>query len=230
MNFSFVDTFGRLNVKKGSPQELIRNVHELVADSSIRCIVEKRVKEFQSTKTKDSSCWFEELVFCILTANSKAEMGLKCIEALKRKNLIFTGSQEVIATSLKEIGHRFALLRAKYIVLAREKLDALKKEVLSFRSSMTAREWLVNEFIGIGWKESSHFLRNVGFFDLAILDRHILKIMLENKLISKKPKSLTKKKYLEFEEILREFSFKINMPLGKLDLYLWYMKTRKILK
>jgi N-glycosylase/DNA lyase len=217
-------------VKKDSPQELIKNVKELIADSSIRFIVERRVKEFQCTKTKSSPSWFEELTFCILTANSKAEMGLKCVEVLKRRNLVFTGSQEVVATSLKEMGHRFALLRAEYIVSARKKIDTLKDEVLSFSSSAAAREWLVKEFRGIGWKESSHFLRNVGFLDLAILDRHILKIMLENKLISKHPKSLTRKKYLEFEDILREFSFGIDMPLGKLDLYLWYMKTGKILK
>lgn len=217
-------------MKNSSPQDLIRIVKELVADSSLSSVVEDRVKEFQCVKTQDSRAWFEEMVFCILTANSKAEIGLKCVDALKRRNLILNGSQEAVAKTLKEIHHRFALRRAEYIVLARERLDALKEEVLSFGSSMTARAWLVNEFMGIGWKESSHFLRNVGFLDLAILDRHVLKIMAEHTLIKEQTKSLTRKKYLEYESILRKFSCKVDIPLGKLDLYLWYLKTGKILK
>ena len=39
-----------------------------------------------------------------------------------------------------------------------------------------AREWLVHNVKGIGYKEAGHFSRNIGFTqDLAILDRHILK-------------------------------------------------------
>ena len=214
----------------GSTQELIRTVQKLVADSSLSDIVEERVKEFQCGGSQDSRSWFGELVFCILTANSKAEMGFKCVEALKNRNLIFYGSQSAVTETLKEMGHRFARIRAEYIFLARDKRDLLKEMVLSFCNSMDAREWLVDEFMGIGWKESSHFLRNVGFLDLAILDRHILNIMFEHALIAEHPRSLTKKRYLEYEGVLRKFSYEVNMPLGNLDLYLWYLKTGKILK
>ncbi len=217
-------------IKTGSPQELAKKVHELVANPSVSHVVEKKVKEFHDVGGQDSLSWFEELVFCILTANSKAEMGLKCVEALKEKNFIFNGSQDMVAKTLKEMGHRFALKRAEYVVLAREKSKGLKEKVLSFGSSIAAREWLVNEFMGIGWKEASHFLRNVGFLNLAILDRHILRIMSEYGLIREQPKSLTRKRYLEYEGILREFSQKLNMPLGKLDLYLWFTRTGVIIK
>jgi len=36
------------------------------------------------------------------------------------------------------------------------------------------REFLVKEVKGVGYKESSHYLRNIGYRNLAILDRHIL--------------------------------------------------------
>jgi len=226
----FADLCERLNMTVCSPQGLVRTVLELAADLTLSSTVDKRISDFQRAGSQDSHYWFEELIFCILTANSKAETGFKCVEALKNKGLIFEGSQGAVAETLKEMGHRFAKIRAQYIVSGRDKHHILKEDVLSFDNSLAAREWLVNEFMGIGWKESSHFLRNVGIFDLAILDRHILKIMLEHSLIAEPQRSLTKRRYLEYETVLREFSREVNMPLGKLDLYLWYMKTGKVLK
>ena len=53
--------------------------------------------------------------------------------------------------------------------------------------------------------------------------------MLKNKLI-KKPKTLTKNKYIEIEDKLKELADKSNLTLGELDLYLWFLETKKILK
>ena len=89
-----------------------------------------------------------------------------------------------------------------------------------------ARIFLVNEIKGIGYKEASHFLRNVGYSDVAIIDRHILRFMLQEKLISEIPKTISPKKYLEYEKILEQF----NIPLDKLDLILWVKMTGKVLK
>ena len=78
-------------------------------------------------------------------------------------------------------------------------------------------------------KESSHFLRNIGFFDVAIIDFHIVDLLVKIGLIQK-PKSLTKAKYLEIEAILKELSEKVSLTLGELDLFLWYLETGKVLK
>jgi len=82
---------------------------------------------------------------------------------------------------------------------------------------------------GIGYKESSHFLRNVGFDDYAIIDFHIIDLLVKYQLI-KRPKTITKNKYLEIEKILKKIAEKTNLTLAELDLYLWYMETGKILK
>lgn len=82
---------------------------------------------------------------------------------------------------------------------------------------------------GIGYKEGSHFLRNVGYLDLAILDRHILRCMDRNCWIDL-PKTLTRKRYLDIEEKFKEISEEAGLRPGELDLYLWYMETGKILK
>jgi N-glycosylase/DNA lyase len=81
----------------------------------------------------------------------------------------------------------------------------------------------------LGYKEASHFLRNIGFMDVAIIDRHILNILVEYGLI-KRPKTLSKKNYLEIEKKLEKLAKKTRMSLGELDFYLWYMKTGKVLK
>ena len=91
------------------------------------------------------------------------------------------------------------------------------------------REWLITNIKGLGWKESSHFLRNIGYKDSAIIDFHILDILEKNKII-KKPKTLNKTNYLNIENKLRKLSKKLNLNLAQLDFYLWYLETGKILK
>ena len=83
---------------------------------------------------------------------------------------------------------------------------------------------------GVGYKESSHFLRNVGFSDVAILDRHVLSVLHEHGLIDVVPRPPTRGRYLEIERKLEELAGKLGFTLGELDLYLWYLKTGEVLK
>ena len=83
----------------------------------------------------------------------------------------------------------------------------------------------------MGYKEASHFLRNIGFGDdIAILDRHILKHLVGNKVIPEVPKSLTGKKYLEIEQKMKEFANSTGIPFGHLDLVWWSEETGEIFK
>ena len=70
----------------------------------------------------------------------------------------------------------------------------------------------------------------MGYTDYAIVDRHILNVLLDNKVIKEKPLSLNKKVYLEIEGKLALIGKKLKMNQAKLDLYLWYIKTGKVLK
>ena len=103
------------------------------------------------------------------------------------------------------------------------------KRVVESHKNDELREWLVKNVKGIGYKETSHFLRNIGFDDFAIIDFHIIDILAKYDLIEK-PKALTRKKYLEIEKILKKIAEKSGLNLAELDLYLWYMETGKILK
>ncbi len=211
-------------------EELIQAVQGLLNNPILVEIVDTRINEFLLLKDQSSTDWFRELVYCILTANSSAEMGLRSIHALVENDQLLRGSLIGIRNTLKEVSYRYPNRRAEYIVQARVKCNILKEAVMSFGSIFESREWLIGEIRGIGWKESSHFLRNVGFLEVAILDRHVLSIMVQYGLIFLKPKSLTKRRYLEYESKLRRISEEMDMSLGQLDLYLWYMKTGKVLK
>ena len=136
--------------------------------------------------------------------------------------------QPEMAAKLKELGHRFPNARSRYMTEARKHRDNLK-EILGGKSGKEARGWLVKNVKGLGYKEASHFLRNVGYRNLAIIDFHIVDLLVKNKII-RKPKYLTKKKYLYIEEKLRKIADKTDLNLAELDLYLWYLETGKVLK
>jgi N-glycosylase/DNA lyase len=104
----------------------------------------------------------------------------------------------------------------------------LQKVILSLERE-ERREWLVKNIKGLGFKEASHFLRNIGFDDYAIIDSHIIDLLERYKFINQ-PKTLTRKKYMEIEKILQTIATQTNLTLAELDLYLWHMETGKIFK
>jgi N-glycosylase/DNA lyase len=90
--------------------------------------------------------------------------------------------------------------------------------------------FLVKNFKGFGMKEASHFLRNTGHFDLAILDRHILRNLLELGVIEEVPESLSAKNYLAIEEKMKDFSNQIGIPFAHLDMLLWAKEAGEVFK
>jgi len=206
--------------------ELIRSIEELKR-SHVRRIVEKRISEFKELGRKENREIFKELCFCILCANYSAERAIKIQKRID--DGFITLSREELAEKLREAGHRFPNSRAKYIVSARKYSDSIKEIVESFKNPNRLRRWLVKNILGIGLKEASHFLRNIGFTNFAIIDFHILNL-LDRYGVAKKPKILTESRYLRIEEKLREISRRVDLNMAELDLYLWFMETGKILK
>jgi N-glycosylase/DNA lyase len=200
-------------------------------DLNVRAVVENRVAEFLEVKERDSYAWFTELVYCLLTAYSSAERGQLCVDALCDCGALLNGSLGEVSETLRCQGHRFAERRAEYIVEARRIAPKLKEIIQGFRTTKAAREWLVKNVRGLGWKEASHFLRNVGYIDIAILDRHIMSNLREYGLIPNEgAKGLTRRRYLEYERLLEEVARRVGISPGEMDLYLWYRKTGKVLK
>src|SRR3989344_2883919 len=209
-------------------QPLIKSIENL-KKSEIKEIIDSRIKEFSELGKSSINEIFKELCFCLLTANFSAQGGIKIQKEIN--NGFLTLSEIDLAKKLSELGHRFPNARAKYIFLAREKINGLKKILESDESNLKKREEIVKNIKGLGMKEASHFLRNIGYKNLAIIDFHIVDLLVKHNLIVKsKSKSLNVKKYLEIENLLKEIAQKTNLSLGELDLYLWYQETGKILK
>lgn len=204
---------------------LIRQIEKL--KESIEEQVEKRFQEFKNIGEKgDELDLYSELCFCILTANWKAKGGIKAQRVISKMGFA-TLSEEELIKKLKEVGHRFPNTRAKYIIQNRWIIKDIKS--LLKQDVYQTRKFLVKNVKGIGWKEASHFLRNVGFENIAIIDKHILRIMKSYNLIEDLPKSgWNEKKYISMENILKELSRISHISLGKLDLYLWYIETGSI--
>ena len=84
---------------------------------------------------------------------------------------------------------------------------------------------------GMGHKEASHFLRNIGLGEsLAILDRHILKNLALLGVIKEPPSTLSRRLYLETEKNMKRFSKQAMIPMGHLDLLLWYKEAGEVFK
>jgi N-glycosylase/DNA lyase len=210
---------------------LAKEVERLRSDPEVRSMVDQRITELQGVRKQDSRVWFIELTYCLLTAYSSAVSGQLCVDALCDCGVLLDGSVEEVEETLRCQGHRFAGRRAEYIVEARRLSTSLKEVIEGFEDTKEARRWLAYNVKGLGYKEASHFLRNVGFLDVAIIDRHILSNMREHGVIGDdRRKGLTKRRYLEYERILEKVAEKVGMSLGEMDLYLWYRKTGKVLK
>jgi N-glycosylase/DNA lyase len=200
-----------------------------------RPLIEQRLAEFAAVRGKGDEAIFEELCFCILTAGSSAKMGMKTIEALR--DILLTGTEKDLQKRAGRHRVRFWRLRPSYIYHTREYLRdhcglELRRLLDSFDCPIKRREFFAgNKAIkGLGYKEASHFLRNVGFRGYAILDKHIINSLREMKVIGKNLKPTSRKGYLAIEKRLAKFAEDIGIDMDHLDLLLWSRKTGEILK
>ncbi|MHA1410146.1 MAG: N-glycosylase/DNA lyase [Candidatus Odinarchaeia archaeon] len=205
---------------------LINKIKEL-SKTDVNIEVNRRIEEFKQFKNSDCDSIFKELCYCILTANYNAEKTMKIQKEVNDEFLTFTEKQ--LAKKLRELGYRFPNIRAEYIYQARKQKTELCRNIHSNKNEYELREWLVKNIKGLGYKESSHLLRNIGYENCAIIDFHIIDLLSKSKIIEK-PKTLTKRKYLEIEQRLRDIARKTGLNLAQLDLYLWFLETGKVLK
>ncbi|MGH9841362.1 MAG: N-glycosylase/DNA lyase [Blastocatellia bacterium] len=201
-----------------------------------RRAIRARLAEFEAIKREaDDARLFEELVYCIFTAGASARMGLNAVERV-RPHLLKAGHPRL--NRLLVGAHRFPNARSGYVVHTRNYLRRdcemrLRERLDSFGSDADARRdyFARNAGIkGIGYKEASHFLRNIGYRGYAILDKHILRTLREFDVIDSPNPPTTKKKYLAVEEDMRKFAREITINFDELDLLLWSNKTGEILK
>lgn len=205
---------------------LLKSIEDL-KESTVKDLIDTRLREFKEIGDASNKEIFKELCFCILTAHYNAERSMKMQKLMGDDFLTLPKAQ--LAEKLKRLGHRYPDARAKYIIAAREYKNSMREIIDKFNNDNKLRDWFAKNIKGIGYKEASHFLRNIGYSDFAIIDFHILNVLAKHGLIEK-PKTLTRKRYLEIEDLMKRIAKKAKLTLAELDLYLWYTETDKVLK
>ena len=197
--------------------------------------IRARLAEFKAIReTATDERLFEELVFCIFTAAASARMGLRAVERVRP--VLMTGSRREIQKTLVST-HRYPRARGGFVYDTREYLrGACSLQIRELLGTLTDAEdrrdfFASNRGIrGLAYKESSHFLRNIGYSGYAILDKHVVGRLFEFGVTDSDKPPATRIKYLETEVRMRKFARKIRIDFDELDLLLWYTKTGEILK
>jgi len=193
----------------------------------IRPAIRARLEDFARVPETE---YFYELAYCLLTPQSSAVNAARVVECLKEEDFLSRAIDPSAILFRKEHYIRFHNTKARRLVEAKEKLPDILAALGTGGDAPEVRGWFVRNVKGLGWKEASHFLRNIGYRDLAILDRHILRNLRRHRIIRTLPKSLTPSRYRAIEGKFRTFAGAVGIPMDELDLLFWSRETGVILK
>ncbi len=203
------------------PEILFEKYKELKA--SIRA----RLKEFACVPETD---YFYELCYCICTPQSRAKNAFEVQRILQKRDFLNNPFDPVEILREPSRYIRFHNQKADRLLHAREEFGNIMNLLKSDLPTKEKRLWFVENFNGFGMKESAHFMRNIGYRGLGILDRHILKHLVYCGVYNEPPNINSLKKYTEVESKFLEFSRQLDIDMDELDLLFWSYETGEILK
>lgn len=214
-----------------STSPLPSEVTQLLADLPLFLpAIEAALAQFAHVPTDR---WFREILLCILTPQSSPHRAEEAMCVLEERGFFSRGLDEAqIALILRtpESYIRFHNVKARRLVGAlamRHEVDSLLRAGLP---PSEERDTLRHMVPGLGMKEASHALRNIGRRGLTILDRHILRVMTEYGLIDAIPSSISDARYRALEQLFLSFCARIGESPDVLDLYFWARATGGVFK
>ncbi len=195
----------------------------------------------------DESYLWHELVACILGSKVPFEQAQTAVMQLRTKGLLnvdgcIKDSQRFetkIAEALSvpmvcqrtdehAFRYRYPRLRANHIRRTAELVYQKRGSIRGILESggndpHETRVKIMNASVGIGPKQSSLFLRNIGYTDdLAILDTHVLRYMFLMGIFQVKTHVLsTLSRYQEAEKCLYAYTRRLGVNLAYLDTAVW---------
>lgn len=192
-----------------------------------KLLIGQRLTDFASVAPEE---YFYELAYCLLTPQSSAVNAGKAVDRLKKAGFPREGADvvEILRNSSSYI--RFHNAKARNLTEAWSMFPLITAHLQDASTTEEKREWLVRNVRGLGWKEASHFLRNIGHRNLAILDRHILRNLKKHGALHPMPRSMTAQTYLAVERKFRRFAEEVGITIDELDLLFWSTETGHILK
>lgn len=191
-------------------------------------------------KHREDDLW-KELVFCILGSRVRFEvvhaaierMDGMCLLSQPLRNTCFDQYEEDTVVALSG-GYPFYRVRANQIRRAAEHLYTSRGSILKLLDGTSdvrsARRVLVAEVAGLGPKQASLFLRNIGYAKhIAILDVHVLTYLNRVGLTDTLLKSVsTLSQYEVLEDSFIEHAYAFGYSPDQFDLAVWIvMKVAK---
>jgi N-glycosylase/DNA lyase len=218
--------------------------------ASIRNEIEARLEEFRALWAHGSDReLLRELCFCVCTPQTNAKRAWDAVNRLADAGLLERGASgaitggavtgdavagNAVASVLRGSGVRFHNNKAAYIEANRRLFfPNTRGRIAGILSDgiKEARSSLTQQVAGWGLKEASHFLRNIGQgSDICILDRHILRQLVEYGVIAAMPSALPPKVYLETERAMIGFARDEGVPVDALDLTLWFKAKGEVFR
>jgi len=184
----------------------------------------------------------KELVACILGSQVRHEMAVAAMRNLEFAGLLdddwwATESCEEFSSNVYAVltgqwpdlpsrgRYRFSRARADQLARARDQLARLPLEARlnSTQDTKQLRHRLVADIPGIGPKQASMFLRNIGkSYDLAILDTHVLRFMnMQEAIPATRVRIGTVAGYERVEGAVVDYADSLGYPAGYLDWAIW---------
>jgi N-glycosylase/DNA lyase len=195
--------------------------------------IRTRLQEFAGVPADEH---FYELAYCLLTPQSSAVNADAAIARLKTIQFREEGGDPTGILRQPDSYIRFHNTKARRLLTVRETFPehaarlAQTPPVSSAEDVQQLRAWFVAHVNGLGMKEASHFLRNIGYRGLAILDRHILRNLKLHGVVRALPATLTTVRYIDIEARFRGFANDMQIDMDELDLLFWSRETGEIRK
>ncbi|MCC7571688.1 DNA lyase [Candidatus Micrarchaeota archaeon] len=217
----------------------IDNLIHLENSIRVLCKIIKQNEQFNNPLSEYTLR--RELVACILGSQVRYEMASTALRRIERAGLLkdkwWSVSEELFETMIfKELSrsdlvtdsnwcYRFPKKRARQLAKARDAIaeKSLIERVLSYNEPKKIRRQLVSEITGIGPKQASMFIRNIGIsYDLAILDTHVLQYLSIKKVLDQEQMRVsTISAYEKTESVVIKYADSLGYPIGYLDWAIW---------
>lgn len=215
------------------PSRLPRKAHlpDDLAESYLakRDAIRQRLADFAAVPQSE---WFYETAYCLLTPQSKAVHADQVIHLLKDRDFLHLPFDPV--QILREPVHyiRFHRVKSDRLLRLQEQWPMIETIISAAkaRNSREGRDELSALVNGMGLKEASHVLRNIGCRGLAIIDRHLLRCLVACSVIPEQVHIGSPRQYHAVENLFDHFSQKVGIDMDELDLLFWSDITGLILK
>jgi N-glycosylase/DNA lyase len=210
-------------------------VKDLISHLLQRISIDPTIAPSFSRLPNDEDTW-QSLLFCILSSQVRVSVAAKATQNILAELPFFrtnlSGSEVYDRTKTvltrNDVRYRFPEIRSRQIAgswfaFAQIK-NALYEYLDSFKTEKAAREAVTQLFPGVGLKQASMFLRDIGYADrLCVIDTHLLWYCAH--MGKDWNGALTTKRYFEVEDFLLKQSDEFGVSPRILDSAIWVAVT-----